>query len=168
MDAETLERLVIDRHAGALSADAARLLDAWLATRPEQAAHAADIDATLVAAAQALKGAAPAGNAPPPAAAILARADVMAPVQGRRAWPRRLALAASVALAFHLGTRMTPSAGMLPKHSAGVALAGPAERDGGFWSRRRLMEQVRSAIPSDNNTIHWSGPLRRPQLGGAL
>ena len=47
MDAETLQRLMLDRALGALPSDCETLLDAYLASRPEAAALSRELDAAV-------------------------------------------------------------------------------------------------------------------------
>ncbi len=168
MDGETLERLVMDRCLDELGDDATALLNAYLADHPESAELARRFEATLTAVQQA-SSAPGASIEPPPAVSVMMNRmnrTLRMPVKWH--WPRRLAMAASIGLAFwigaHLPTAPTPDTRPAPEP---VARAQTPQPDG-FWSRTRLQHVIRDRKVQDGRRIQWSGPLRWPQMGGAL
>jgi hypothetical protein len=112
MNAETLERLMIDRELGGLSDDAAALLDAWLADHPDVAPAAESLYDVIALARRALPPTAaempPAWN--PSNADDDAARRSPAPISTRpvRAWPmlqRFAALAACLTIGAFVGAR---------------------------------------------------------------
>jgi anti-sigma factor RsiW len=170
MERDLLEKLLIDRHLGELPPDAAALLDEYLALRPEAAANAGRIGATLDLARDAL------GSLEPRAADSLPRLRPSgragrigrAPAGQHVPLLRPVALAACLVLAFLLGRRMSlPPAGVAERPpvefaaGGGAAIAAPA---GEFWSVRQWRETA-AAQPSPRRTLNWSTPTAWPQPG---
>jgi hypothetical protein len=152
MNAETLDRLMMDRALGAMEGDVAALLDAYLEASPQAAARARQTRETVDLARRAL-GSPGAGDAPPPAYPRL-RVQAAARARRRRGLLKQAAaLAAVLVIGAALGAlvssgRLPPkvsprSVAFLPQPegppwplSAAVARADGGE--GGFWSAGRL------------------------------
>ncbi|MCK6482533.1 MAG: hypothetical protein HUU22_19065 [Phycisphaerae bacterium] len=101
MNPETLERLLLDRSLGALSTDAAALLDAYLARDADAVGRAAALVSTVDLARRALADGASGGALPPFPAARLRREAVV--FRRWRAIGRVTALAACVLLGVFIG-----------------------------------------------------------------
>lgn len=166
MNPKVIERLLIDRGMGELSKDVSALLQAHLDAHPRDAQRADAIDDTIHLAQAALRTTPTDRPATP-------FADVQR-LHWRRAtlrsWTRRLATAATIALAFWLGTHATPPS----RHPGPVAInrRQPPPRTGsdgstGFWSTARLRESITAHRSTPRPRIPWPGPLTRPQIGGA-
>lgn len=194
MNAETMERLLMDRALGALSPDVAALLEAHLRQEPAAAARAAQYeqvtDATRRAFSAAsvtrgeLRGGAdpaassPARAAPPPFPArqirrVLAR---------RRRWIRlahAASLAACLALGVWLGWSWTETPAAAPVAPDPAALAAeqafqaqlaqtePPPGRAGFWSLERLYRPSRERRPAPSYYLEWDSPIEKPKLRGA-
>ncbi len=168
MNPEVIERLLIDRGMGELSEDVNALLQAHLDTHPADVDAAEEIDDTIVLAWRAVQTA-PADRPAthPPFVHVVQSHRRRATLQS---WTRRLATAATIALAFWLGTYAAPPS----RHPEPVAMnhAQPSPRTGsngstGFWSTARLRQSITAHRPSPHPRIPWPGPLTRPHIGGA-
>lgn len=168
MDANVIERLLIDRSLGELSPDVEALLQAHLDSHPGDARLAKEIGDTIARAREALRGAGTEATiALPPAP--FAGADF---AEGRRAswraWARRLSAAALIALAFWLGGRGTPAVPQPGPNGEGNAFheqRAPRAPASGFWSATRLRESVAGRRSAHPVRIKWPGPMTRPRIG---
>lgn len=173
MNDETLERLLIDRSLGALSADAAALLDAYLRDNPAAARTATAFDETAGLIRQSLP-AAPAASLPP-----FPRARLHDAHRNAARWRivrSALALAACVVLGFSLGSR--PLGGPVKRENTGPAVASVLPRDGrasdrvnesaesDFWSAQRMRVRFTSDSRAASRRVVWNSPVARPSLGG--
>lgn len=174
MDAETLERLLMDRALGGLTADVEDLLAACLERDAEAAARAREFEAAAVAARQVLRSRAPAALPPFPAARI----HKLEQARRRLAWVRSVAgVAASLIIGVGLGSWLftspaaVPSDGTTPvlvRHGVGAKAPDAQPKSEGFWSVSRLVEQARRAERADSTRLIWDSPVSRPRLGGEL
>jgi hypothetical protein len=176
MDEKVLERLLIDREVGELSADASRLLEAYLEVSTEHADLAKSVPATIALARRAVGS----GQVPP--------AETMPPLTNRvvagrrgeslptrltkgaapwpRAWPRGLAVAAAILVAFFLGSRAGPQPGPAGLTSRHITRLSTETRDaGGFWSYNRLQESRAGRPAGSIPRIKWTTPLGPPRVG---
>ena len=173
MNAETLERLIMDRALGTLEGDVAALLDACLEADPQAAERARQARETVDLARRALGGPS-AAEVPPPAYPRL-RIRAAERARRRRGFLKQgAALAATLVLGAALGAMLfsdrlppkvsppplPPSVAFLPQPegrlgplSATVAQADGGE--GGFWSAARLWNRRSQANGSSPVT-----PLR--------
>lgn len=172
MDAETLERLLLDAALGALGPDTAALLAAYLSHDPAAAAEARRCTELVRAARRALAATMPADASVPPFPETRLRA---ARARANR-WIRlrRVSLAAAVMLAaFGLGslTRWSgegtsaPGGPPRPASAEPVAAAAAPPR-GGIWSlpsRASADESVRSGPRA---YLIWDSIARMPRLAG--
>ncbi|HKQ49332.1 MAG TPA: hypothetical protein VJZ71_14775 [Phycisphaerae bacterium] len=189
MDHETLERLLIDRQLGELPPDTQRLLEAYMQLSPADAGTSEEIHAVIDVASQALRA------EPPPTPEELPPLSLSAPQASSRrldaaslkpqaSRARPLALAASIVLAFLLGTRWVqqPDAPMDRKIQIADALSSsslkpqaPSLVDAEFWSvaryaanRARPQSADRQSVGADQTRIEWTSPLVWPQSGEKL
>lgn len=173
MDAETMERLLIDNRLGELSPDTEQLLEAYLHVTPGADAILAEIDSVIDLADRALRADPPAAaEALPPLSIEDALRRVRAPQPyDRTGWARPFALAASIILAFLLGTRWTSAPSVpSPGRIDGVARSSHAASPDGaeFWSVAKYVSDRAAARPSAAARVEWSSPLVFPQLGEKL
>ncbi|TWT44619.1 hypothetical protein RAS1_10340 [Phycisphaerae bacterium RAS1] len=166
MNAETLERLILDRALGALDADVAALLDAHLRDNPAAAAEAAAIERTM-ARVRAATRTNPPINVPPfplsQAAAVRQRARVIR-ISG---WFTGLAACLLLGVgvgAWWKGTAM-PTGPML--------VVGPAPEvqplaDLGMWSESRRLAAALEARRSATSVMPARELIRKAAAGGGL
>jgi hypothetical protein len=179
MDAQTLERLLIDRRLGELPPDSALLLDAYEKLCPEVADSAAQIDATLDAARRAILTERTNSTGMPALSNRLTNTGRLLPARAGKfvwavTWGRRAAVAAIIALAFILGhvtgSGRTREGGpiMAIAHAGAGALAQPetATTPGAFWSIERIRKAAGDRAPEARPQVIWSSPLGPPQIGG--
>ncbi len=168
MDAQTMERLLLDRALGTMPPDTAALLDAYLAEQPAAAAEAERWAATTQLAGLALEGD---RESPLPA---FPRARLMsAGMRHRRsmlAW-RITGLAACWLIGLGMGglwwrtSRNTPASPdrhavvMNPEDSTFEA----AQES--FWSVRRLYERTSTGQVRPSPRVIWQSPLVVPKVG---
>lgn len=171
MNAETIERLLIDRSVGMLTNDVETLLEAHLAVDAAAAALAAEFDQTAALARRALAGEAAVELPPFPAERLRS--------EGRSLrgwiWTRNIsAVAATLVIGVGLGAGMfgaPPSA--LNKGSAStgsntveIAETPPASSgSAGMWSTRRLIERATREPEKSASRLIWDSPVRKPRLG---
>ena len=184
MDNETMERLLIDRRLGELPPDTRCLLDAYLQVSPADAAAIAEINAVIDLAAQALlpKTTLTADELPPlglSAPQVEESPGRPLSLKPQAFWPRPLALAASILLAFFLGTRWVqpPDAPMERDVQITDALS-PASLNPqassldntDFWSVARYAPTRGDRAPSQPAASHveWTSPLVWPLVGESL
>lgn len=183
LDTETIDRLLLDRQLGALSADAAALLDSYLAN-DEQAARLADsYTRTLQTARRVLGQKMPMErqdktgreSIPPQLRRRLQNESVL---RGRLRVLRTISAAAALvivsvglsAMWFRSQERGDAVAQLikLNNSAAGAGDAQPAytasTENGGFWSERRLLERAAQEKPRTGGW-RWQSPTHWPQLG---
>ena len=169
MNLTILERLLIDRKLGELPPDAAALLDAYLRLSPEDRVLAEGVEKTIDAAGTVLSRAASNRERPmpalaQPAAAMKNSGRLQHPVP---AWSRRVAVAASIGLAFFLGTLTASRPDLTIVMDRPRAIL-PPHRDSetdGFWSVQRLQETIGPAAGAERQHIKWSAPFGKPKIG---
>ena len=178
MDRETMDRLLIDRRLGELPTDTQRLLDAYLELSPTDAAATEEIETVINLAAQALRPeptvnaeelSPPSWNTERIAGAAIPQSAIRNPqsaIQKRHwPWPRLLALAASIMLAFFLGTRWDQEPGA-PMHHQIARVSSPAPAESmEFWSVARLGPLRSGRAPFQSAVyprIEWNSPLVWP------
>ena len=172
MNAETMQRLLIDRSLGLLPNDVEALLDAHLAIDSEAAALAAQFDRTAALARRALAGG-PASELPPfPAESVRREGRSLR----RWMWTRNItAAAATLVIGFGLGAALFRNAadldasgkalGGLPAAIVGTSPVSP--RSAGMWSTRRALERATRAPEKTAARLIWDSPVRKPRLGDA-
>jgi anti-sigma factor RsiW len=178
MNPEMLDRLLLDRALGALSDDAAALLDAWLARDPQAARRAGEYAAAVAAGRNALGGDAAAGALPPfPAGAVRTARQTRRRLLVLR---RVVGIAAALMLGIGLGatvfrTDVAPRAAretgglaaLSAPSSAGPSIAQVSAGRGGFWSVERLVQTGRAAAARPAGTrLIWNSVVALPRLGG--
>ncbi len=174
MDAEALERLMMDASLGALDADARALLRAYLEKEPAAAARAAAIETTAELARRAMTGGrAAAGPAafPPFPAAALRRAQRNR--GGIRVARRATAMGACLPLWLGIGALRWGAAGGAGTSPMLVTNDGPTARPpalhtDGFWSTQKWYDRAARAEPRAAGGLSWHSPVERPTLGGSL
>ncbi len=172
MNAETMERLLIDRSLGLLPNDVETLLDAHFAIDPQAAALAAQFDRTAALARRALARE-PVSELPPFPAESLRR-------EGRSLrrwmWTRNItAAAATLVIGFGLGAALFRSAADIDASDRNLgkpppAIVGPSDaslRSAGMWSTRRALERATLAPKKNSKRLIWDSPVRKPRLGDA-
>ena len=170
MDAETLDRLLMDRALGALPPDVATLVNAYVERDAAAAARARGFDAAASAARRVLKQEAVAPLPPFPGMQIQRLEQVRRQVRFLR---NAAALAAAIVLGFGLGAlSLHGTRAALPSAPAVAALEGvrpkpAATSAGGFWSSERLLRAVQAAKRTDSTNVIWDSAVSTPRLGGA-
>lgn len=185
IDAETIDRLLLDRQLGTLSADAATLLEAYIES-DEQATRLADeYSRTLMTARRVLCQSMPVGrrsesgreSLPPHLRRRLQKDSVLrGPFRLMRSISAAAALVVvSVGLSAMWFSSRENGVGdaiaqrnTLNKTTAGTGDAQPAytasTENGGFWSERRLLERAAQDRPRPSGW-RWQSPTQWPQLG---
>jgi len=173
MDAETMERLLIDNRLGELSPDTVQLLEAYLHVTPDADAILAEIDSVIDLADRALRADPPAAAEalPPLSIEDALRRERASQPYDRTGWARPLALAASIILAFLLGTRWTsapsiPSPGRIDRVARSPLAAPPDGAE--FWSVAKYVSDRPAAHNSNGDHVEWTSPLVWPQFGEKL
>ena len=183
MDAETLERLLIDRALGALPADTEALLAAYLEGEEQATTQGKVLDQTVSLARQALADAAPPDAALPPfPKAKLARAQRTRRL--RLATVQAAALAACVLIGFSVGglgsnsllppevppppERAQLSEGIRP--AATVTIRPSAEITDStyrstFWSVQAWRERAAKDRPRRQRRLIWDSVAKWPRMG---
>ncbi len=173
MDAETLERLLMDRALGGLAPDVDALLAAYLEHDAGAAQREREFATAVQTAQEALRETAPVALPPFPAARI----------RGLEHARRRLVLVRNVAgIAAVLVLGIGLGAGFGGRYGAehinaastgttvlsgAVAVAGTESElpgTGEFWSARRLYEQAHSEKHGDAVRVIWDSPVSSPRL----
>lgn len=169
MNREALERLVIDRQVGELSADAGHLLDAYLNLSPPEAESARELESMIQSASAALK-AVPRGDlAPMPALDAKRIEQVKGQTLQVPRWTRPAAIAAVVALAFFLGSRVGPRQNFeAGTQFAAIPMAPQSHPEIDVWSVSAYENRSRTSQSENRQTVVWSSPLSRPRIGENL
>jgi len=175
MDAETLERLLLDRALSGLSPDVEALLAAYLEHDAAAATRGREFTAAADWARQALQRGAPAALPAFPAAQLRS----VTRVRWQLSVVRKVAgIAAALVLGVGLGAGLFPRTGepaMVMKPSGnveverGMAIVSapsgvPTLNE--FWSAERLYEQAQQAKRTQSDRLIWDSPVGRPRLGG--
>jgi hypothetical protein len=164
MNNATLERLMIDTQLDEADADVRDLLDAYLALQPEEAAALASTTRLLQSAGKVLCRESLMEADLPPLRNTLTLPPTPAISRMGRTWPR-LAIAASVLIAFFIGQRLerAPSPEV---HDITQATLPPISDANGvpFWSVGNL---VRHSSPQHavGVPLRWNSPLTLPEPG---
>ncbi len=174
MDAETLERLLMDRALGALSPDADALLTAYLEHDAEATERSREFAAAATSARHVLRRAAPATLPPFPAAGV----QQLEQARRRLVWVRNAAsMAAALVIGVGLGawlTKQMPADGrtdvkpVVVEFVAKLPVAEPEPAANRFWSTQRLYEQARRTKRVEAARVIWDSPVLKPRLRGEL
>ena len=171
MNAETTERLLIDRSLGMLSEDVETLLEAHLAVDAEAASLAAKFDQTATLARRALAGEAVVKLPPFPAERVRSEGRSLR----RWIWTRNIsAVAAALVLGVGLGAAMFGGPASVVGNGGGATgnftvrkMGSPpvSTRWAGMWSTRRLIERAAREPEKSASRLIWDSPVRKPRLG---
>lgn len=174
MDAETLERLLMDRALGSLPQDSEALLEAYLSHDLGAAERAREFADATDAARQVLRS----GEATTLPAFPITQVLKLERAQRKIRWLRNTAgIAATLVVGIGLGAwfaqvpaRVPLGAGSTPIEMV-ARLAGPADaesRGKRFWSESRLARVVHRSQPTrGTQKLIWDSPVARPRLGGS-
>lgn len=158
MDHATLERLIIDRELGELSADSSALLDAYLASGSTDSPVEQEIASTIDRVRTALI--APTA----PRLVTLPPLRAMKTPQRRAAALQRLAVAAAIVLAFFAGTRSGSIITPEDESTTSVTVAQSDPGASGFWSLDRL-RRTQTVLTNQSRMLNWVSPMTLPQPG---
>ncbi len=164
MNAETIERLLIDRSLGMLSEDVETLLEAHLAVDAETAALAAQFDQTAALARRALAVEAAVELPPFPAERVRSEGRSLR----RWIWTRNISgVAATLVLGVGLGAAMFGgSVSVVDKAVVTTNDASPVSTESaGIWSTRRVIERAAREPEKSASRLIWDSPVRKPRLG---
>ena len=174
MREDALERLLMDRSMGALSADTEEMLRAYLERDPRAAALAASLDQTANLARAALRQAPPA--ALPPFEAILRRSGGLSSNTlhgGPRVW-RTVGMGLSLAACMLIGIRIGVWQSTDPDNVTpdAVVVNAPSQEDAGpadstFWSPQRIYRRAAQPRPRDARHVVWE-TLDKPKIRGEI
>ena len=175
MDADTLERLLVDRALGGLPPDTEALLSAYLADRAEARALGERIGAAVLGAKAALAD----GE---PARVPLFPADVFRErMAARRRWAvvgrvSGLAACVLIGIGLHAVWMSGPATVVQGPGSTKIVqrtdnalplpIAAETHRPG-FWSGKQWYEKAEQNRSERNQRVIWDSPLARPRLGAA-
>jgi hypothetical protein len=161
MNEDVLERLMMDRALGELPADAATLLDAYLAgqhaTLTERSREFAD---TVELATKALHPRQPQSLPALKALPFSRRPDMLSP------W-RLAQMAAALVIGFLIGLTLLRQTA--PRHRPPVVVVSATQTApavtpaSSLWSPRRWIDERRSSSPKEPRLL-WSSPVQKPQL----
>jgi anti-sigma factor RsiW len=153
MKSDVLERLLIDRAAGALAPDVEELLAAHLEHDPAARSEAAEIEETLRLARLALAG-----------------RKVVALPEARPSWrapSRAWAAAACFACGLFLGmfgSRERSAASRTASAPSPGTVATTTANESGFWSAHRLRAGLPPINVKSENRVIWKSPVEKPQI----
>lgn len=169
MNTDALRRLAIDRALGELSDDAAELLDAYIAEHPETSSIPSDSSETLSLVRSALIAPRNAGVDEPMPPLRMKTTRAQAATKPILAWSRRTAVAATILLAFLLGTRSGHQE-TEPRTPPQQVAAAPHEptRDAdvsGFWSLNRLLNSEGPRETPRGSQLKRTSPWMLPLHG---
>ena len=164
MNAETIERLLIDRSLGMLSEDVETLLEAHLAVDAATALAAAGFDQTAALARRALAGETAVELPPFPAERLRSEGRSLR----RWIWSRNIsAVAATLVIGVGLGAAMFGGSVSVADKAVVVITDTPPVSSGsaGMWSTRRLIERATREPEKSASRLIWDSPVRKPRLG---
>jgi hypothetical protein len=164
MNTETLERLLMDRALGELPEDSAKLLESYLALRPEHARLAIEIEEMIVQARRVLRPETQRKTEPLPPRRIVRspRGSTALPIH---TWARRLAVAAAIGVSFYLGTWYEPKPrldGPETSQRMGRKDRLASGRPSNFWAVETWRRVDRPMGPPRSPRFEWSSPVSRP------
>jgi len=168
MNAETLERLMLDRALGALPPDCESLLAAYIEKDPQAAATDKEYKATVNAARGALADALPSTLPAFPARRLV---DARRQYRHLRLFRGVVGIAASIAIGFGVHAFFFPARSANSSHPDPIVLAQAATRNeapadaGGFWSAQRLYKRAEAAPQRPAKRLIWNSPLATPRPG---
>jgi hypothetical protein len=170
MDADAMERLLIDKRLGELPPDTEELLLAYLQLAPSAEAAVAEIDDVIRLASKAIQHGplTRPHDLPPLSISEAVRREHPSRAEGFFGRIRPVAMVAALALAFLLGMRLSsvPSTPSLQISPPMAMNAKPAE-SADFWSVEKYVAN-RSGRPSKIGHVEWRSPLVWPQMGEKL
>jgi hypothetical protein len=170
MDADAMERLLIDKRLGELPPDTEELLLAYLQLAPGAEAAVAEIDDVFRLASKAIQHGplTRPDDLPPLSISEVVRREHTSRSEGFFGRIRPIAMAAALALAFLLGMRLSsvPSTPSL-QYSPPMAMNAKPAEIADFWSVEKYVAN-RSGRPSKIGHVEWRSPLVWPQIGEKL
>ena len=172
MNAETMERLLIDRSLRMLPKDVETLLDAHLAIDGDAAKQAAEFDQTAELGRHALASDTAVELPPFPAEQLRREGQSLR----RWMWTRNIsAVAATLVFGIGLGAalfrntaseiRSDDDLGEATAPLVDARTASPASA--GMWSARRMIERASRAPAKRPARLIWDSPVKKPRLGDA-
>jgi hypothetical protein len=164
MDAEILERLLMDRALGGLAPDVEALLAAYLAQDGAAAERAREFEAAAMAARQVLRTSGPLGLPKFPAGQIRG----LERTRHQLVLVRNVTgLAAAIVAGIGLGVVFFREPATRPGIDRPPVVAASAPR-GEFWSAQRLYEKSRRTGSPDAVHVIWDSAVSAPRLGEEL
>ncbi len=169
MNAQMLERLMIDRSLGALQPDVVGLLEAWF-EQDEAAARLAGEFANTVDLARQAWPVSPPGHLPDYSAARMQRERRIVRI-ARRA-RGMTALAACLLLGMGVGALLFPDHANTSEPTLVARLPGVQPEvhaaDNAFWSVRQLYRHAETSRIGSSERLVWDSPIMRPKIQGAI
>ncbi len=169
MEADVLERLLMDRALGGLAPDVDVLLTAYLEQDGAAAARAREFETAAAAARRVFT----AGDRLALPAFPAARIAGLEQTRRQLRLVRNVAsLAAAVVIGIGLGVAFFRAPGVqsnvLRQPGDGALAVAPAAPRGEFWSAERLYEQARRTKRPDTSRLIWDSAVSAPRLGEEL
>jgi hypothetical protein len=166
MNAETLERLIIDRNSGELTPEVEELLEAYLDGKPELAPEAEQMVETLRLAKLALAET----RAPVlPLPEFKGEFPAFAPRTKQHQFVHRwiYGMAACFVGGVLLGLLVMPGRNSDQHPTAAIAsqvVAPTTSTNSGFWSINRLRAAEATVVPRHRDQVVWKSPVRKPEI----
>jgi hypothetical protein len=170
LDRDSLEMLIMDKDAGALSAEASQLLELYLGQNAAAARQANDLRQTMYLARR-VYAANPKPVLPKPAFGMPSVAETRHPSRfGLPAWA---AMAACLALGFLTGTfwmhqpvtmRQAMSEPVASSASSAAQPVGPAQISAPFWSVKNWQLRANEKPRHGGYSVEWESPLKKPGI----
>lgn len=170
LDRDSLELLMMDEQAGALSAEASQLLEIYLAQNPDAARQAGEFRQTMDLARMAY-AAQPSPALPEPAFAMTSASEPRHPSRfGLPAWA---AMAACLAIGF-LAARFGMNPPEIMQETVREPLAAMAaiavqpvitsQNPGSFWSVKNWQMRTNEASRRGGYSVEWESPVKKPRI----
>jgi hypothetical protein len=170
LDRDSLEMLLTDDEAGALSAEASQLLEVYLKQNPDSARQAGEFRQTM-GLARMVYAAAPKPVLPKPAFAM---PPAVAPRHASRfALPAWAAMAACLAIGFLAGKlwiyQPMPIREENRESVAAMALITaqpvlPSQNPGAFWSVKNWQMRTNEISRRGGYSVEWESPVKKPRI----
>ena len=170
LDRDSLELLMMDEHAGALSAEASRLLEIYLEQNPDAARQAGEFRQTMDLARMAY-AAQPSPALPEPAFAMTSAGEPRHPSRfGLPAWA---AMAACLAIGFQIGKLWMVQPAVIQEAvrepvasmaAIAVQTAISTQNPAPFWSVKNWQMRANDTSRHGGYSVEWESPVKKPRI----
>jgi anti-sigma factor RsiW len=170
LDRDSLELLMMDEQAGALSAEASQLLEIYLEQNPDAARQAGEFRQTMDLARMAY-AAQPKPVLPEPAFAMTSAAEPRHP--SRFGLPALAAMAACLAIGFLIGKMWMVQPPVIqeavrePVAAMAAITVQPvltSQNPGSFWSVKNWQMRTNETSRRGGYSVEWESPVKKPRI----